>query len=195
MNIIPMVVEKDKYGQKSMDLWSRLFSDRIVYLSGHIEPETADLIVGQLLYLEAQDPYSDIYFYINSPGGSVIAGNSILDVMDYIKCDISTIGLGQCDSMGAVILSNGTPDKRLCFERTEIMIHQVKSSFISGQAADIKLRADRIEDMNNALIATLARNCGKSMQEMELATDRDNFMDARQAKEFGLIDYIIRHKV
>lgn len=191
MIIIPNITEHTRYGEQSTDLWSKLFANRIISISGHIESETADLVVGQLLFLEAQDQYADIYMYINSPGGSVIAGNSILDVMDYIKCDVFTIGLGQCDSMAAVLLSNGTPGKRLCFERTEIMIHQVKSSFISGQAADIKLRAERIDEMNNALIATLAKNCNKSVREMEQYTDRDYFMSSAQALNFGLVDEII----
>lgn len=177
-------------GERSYDIYSRLLSDRIIFLTGHIEDDNAHLVVAQLLFLESQDKHAPIYLYVDSPGGSVIAGNAILSIMDYIQCDVSVICLSQCASMAAVILSAGTYGQRLAFARSEIMIHQVKS-YLGGQAADIKLRAERIEEMNHELIATLAKNCGKTIQEMEKATDRDNFMSAERALSFGIIDKII----
>lgn len=194
MGIIPFVIENSPRGERSSDIFSRLLADRIIFLDDHIMPINASVIIAQMLFLESQDSSKDIYFYINSPGGSVIAGNSILDAMDYVKCDISTIGLGQCASMAAVLLSNGTKGKRLCFERTEIMIHQVKGGGLWGQSSDIVIHAARIQEMNHDLISTLAKNCNKSLEELQGATDRDNFMSAKTAKEFGIIDSIIETK-
>lgn len=190
MIFIPSITSHDKHGEFTSDLYSYLLKNRIIFLTGRIEDDTANLVVAQLFFLESQDKHAPIYLYINSPGGSVIAGNSILDAMDYIKCDVSTVCLGQCASMAAVLLSNGRKGQRLAFPRSEIMVHQVKS-WLGGQASDIKLRADRIEEMNHDLIVTLARNCGQSIRDMEIATDRDNFMSAETAMNFGIIDGII----
>ena len=176
-----------------MSIFNRLFDDRIIFLENHITDMGANELVAQMLYLEAENPRADIYMYINSPGGAVTAGFFILDVMRYIQCPVSTICGGQAASMSAVILSSGTRGKRLAFQNAEIMIHKVSAGYY-GKEPDIKIQAERIEEMNANLIDILAENCGKPAKQLERDMDRDFFMSARQAKEYGLIDEVIQWK-
>ena len=190
MSFIPYVVEQTSRGERSYDIFSRLLNDRIIFLSEEVNDTTASLIVAQLLYLEAQDPDKDIQFYINSPGGSVTAGMAIYDTMQYIKCDVSTICIGLAASMGAFLLSAGAKGKRFALPHSEVMIHQPLGG-AQGQASDIKIRADLILRTRDMLNRILAENTGKSVEEIERDTDRDNFMTAEQALEYGLIDKVL----
>jgi len=190
--IVPLVIDKSTpHVERSLDLWSYLLKHRIVYLSGHIEPEVADIIVGQLLFLESQDRHSDIFLYINSPGGNVLAGLGIYDVMNYIKPDVSTVCLSQAASMGAVLLSSGTPGKRFSFPSAEIMIHKASAGFY-GKEPDIEISANRIIELNKNLVNILAKNTGRPLRELMRDTDRDNFMNPQEALQYGLIDEIIK---
>ncbi len=189
MPYVPMVVEQTSRGERSYDIYSRLLNDRVVILSDEVNDQTASLIVAQLLYLEAQDPDKDIQFYINSPGGSISAGLAIFDTMNYIKCDVSTICIGMAASMGAFLLSAGTKGKRIALPHSEIMIHQPLGG-AQGQASDIKIRAELILRTRDMLNRILAANTGKSIEEIERDTDRDHFMTAEQALEYGIIDKI-----
>ena len=191
MPYVPMVVEQTSRGERSYDIYSRLLNDRVVILSDEVNDQTASLIVAQLLYLEAQDPDKDIQFYINSPGGSISAGMAIYDTMNYIKCDVSTICIGMAASMGAFLLSSGTKGKRIALPNSEIMIHQPLTSGVQGQATDIKIRADHIIRTRERINRILCETTGQTMEVMDKATDRDNFMSAQEALEFGLIDKII----
>jgi len=191
MPYVPMVVEQTSRGERSYDIYSRLLNDRVVILSDEVNDQTASLIVAQLLYLEAQDPDKDIQFYINSPGGSISAGMAIYDTMNYIKCDVSTICIGMAASMGAFLLSAGTKGKRIALPNSEIMIHQPLTSGVQGQATDIKIRADHIIRTRERINRILCETTGQTMEVMDKATDRDNFMSAQEALEFGLIDKII----
>ena len=188
--LVPMVVEQTGRGERSYDIFSRLLNDRIIFLSDEVNDATASLVVAQMLFLEAQDPTKDISFYINSPGGSVTAGMAIYDTMKFIKCDVSTICIGLAASMGAFLLSAGTKGKRVSLPHSEIMIHQPLGG-AQGQASDIKIRADLILRTRDMLNKIMAENTGKPIEQIEKDTDRDNFMTAEQALEYGLIDRII----
>ncbi len=193
MSLVPMVVEQTSRGERSYDIYSRLLNDRIIMLSEDVNDVTASLVVAQLLYLEGQDPDKDINFYINSPGGSVTAGMAIYDTMQYIKCDVSTICIGLAASMGAFLLSSGAKGKRFALPNSEIMIHQplISGGGISGQATDIKIRADHIIKTRHKLNTILASNTEKEISIIENDTERDNFMTAFEAAEYGLIDKVI----
>ena len=190
MALVPYVVEQTSRGERSYDIFSRLLNDRIVFLSEEVNDTTASLVVAQLLYLEAQDPDKDIQFYINSPGGSVTAGLAIYDTMQYIKADVSTICIGLAASMGAFLLSSGAKGKRIALPNAEIMIHQPSGGF-RGQATDIQIHAENILKIKDRLNKILAENTGKSVDEIRDASERDNFMTAEEAKDFGLIDSVI----
>lgn len=190
MSLVPYVVEQTSRGERSYDIFSRLLNDRIVMLSEEVNDTTASLIVAQLLYLEAQDPDKDIQFYINSPGGSVTAGMAIYDTMQYIKPDVSTICVGMAASMGAFLLSSGAKGKRIALPNAEIMIHQ-PSGGSRGQASDIKIQADQILRIRENLNRILAANTGKSLEQIAADTERDHFLTAEEAKEYGLIDQVI----
>jgi len=190
MNLVPYVVEQTSRGERSYDIFSRLLNDRIVIMSEDVTDTTASLIVAQLLYLEAQDPDKDIQLYINSPGGSVTAGLAIYDTMQYIKADVSTICIGLAASMGAFLLSSGAKGKRIALPNAEIMIHQPSGGF-KGQATDIQIHAENILRTKNRLNMILAENTGKTVEDIREASERDNFMTAEEAKDFGLIDNVI----
>ena len=193
MALVPMVVEQTNRGERSYDIYSRLLNDRIVILSDEVNDTTASLVVAQLLYLEAQDPDKDIYLYINSPGGSVSADMAIYDTMNYIKCDVSTICIGMAASMGAFLLSSGAKGKRFALPNSEIMIHQPLGG-TQGQASDIKIHAEHILRTRDNLNNILAANTGRPLEEIRRDTERDNFMRAAEACEYGLIDRVIdRH--
>ncbi|MBO4228770.1 MAG: ATP-dependent Clp endopeptidase proteolytic subunit ClpP [Clostridia bacterium] len=189
MAVIPMVVEQTGRGERSYDIYSRLLNDRIVFLGDEINDQTASLVVAQLLFLEAQDPDKDISLYINSPGGSVSAGMAIYDTMNFIKCDVSTICIGMAASMGAFLLSSGAKGKRIALPNSTIMIHQPLGG-MQGQASDIKIHADHILTIKKKLNEILASNTGKPLDVIERDTDRDNFLSAEEAKEYGLIDAV-----
>ena len=193
MSTIPYVIEQTSRGERSYDIFSRLLSDRIVFLGEEISDMSANLIIAQMLFLEAQDPKKDIQLYINSPGGSVSAGFAIYDTMQYIKCDISTICIGLAASFGAFLLAGGTKGKRIALPNAEIMIHQpaIHGNGIQGQATDIKITSDHIQKSKERLNSILARNTGKSIEAIALATERDHYMSATEAVDFGLIDKII----
>ena len=188
--LVPMVVEQTGHGERSFDIFSRLLNDRIIFLSDEVNDATASLVVAQMLFLEAQDPTKDICFYINSPGGSITAGMAIYDTMKYIKCDVQTICIGLAASMGAFLLSAGTKGKRIALPHSEIMIHQPLGG-AKGQATDIKIHAELILRTRDMLNKILAENTGKPLEQIERDTDRDNFMTAQQALEYGLIDRIL----
>lgn len=193
MNLIPYVVEQTSRGERSYDIFSRLLNDRIVMLSGEVNDEMASTIVAQLLFLESQDAEKDIQLYINSPGGSVTSGLAIYDTMRYIKPDVSTICIGMAASMGAFLLSSGAKGKRIALPNSEIMIHQ-PSGGSQGQASDIKIQAEHILSTKKRLNKILAANTGKPIEQVEIDSDRDNFMTAEEAKEYGLIDSIIANR-
>ena len=193
MALVPMVVEQTSRGERSYDIYSRLLNDRIIFLSDEVNDATASLVVAQLLYLEAQDPDKDVYLYINSPGGSITAGMAIYDTMNYIKCDVSTICVGMAASMGAFLLSSGAKGKRFALPNAEVMIHQPLGG-MQGQATDIKIHADRILNIKAKLNAILSEQTGKPLEVIERDTERDNFMSAEQAKEYGLVDKVITKK-
>ena len=193
MALVPMVVEQTSRGERSYDIYSRLLNDRIIFLADEVNDVTASLVVAQMLYLEAQDPDKDIYFYINSPGGSISAGMAIYDTMNYIKCDVSTICIGMAASMGAFLLSSGAPGKRFALPNSEIMIHQPLGG-MQGQASDIKIHADHILKIRDKLNKLLAEQTGKPLKTIERDTERDNFMSADEACEYGLIDKVISKK-
>ena len=190
MSLVPYVVEQTSRGERSYDIFSRLLNDRIVMLSEEVNDTTASLIVAQLLYLEAQDPDKDIQFYINSPGGVVTAGLAIYDTMQYIKPDVSTICVGMAASMGAFLLSSGAKGKRIALPNAEIMIHQ-PSGGSQGQCTDIQIQAEQILKIKNRLNAILADNTGKSVEQITADCERDHFMSAEEAKDYGLIDKVI----
>jgi ATP-dependent Clp protease protease subunit len=185
-----MVIEQTSRGERSYDIYSRLLNDRIIFLADEVNDVTASLVVAQLLFLEAQDPDKDIHLYINSPGGSVTAGMAIYDTMNFIKCDVSTICIGMAASMGAFLLSSGAKGKRLALPNSEIMIHQPLGG-MQGQATDIKIHADHILRTRDTLNRILAENTGRSIKEIARDTERDNFMTAQAAMEYGLIDRVI----
>jgi len=190
MSYIPYVVEQTGRGERSYDIYSRLLKDRIIMLSGEVNDQVASTIVAQLLFLEAQDPDKDIYFYINSPGGVITSGLSMYDTMNYIKPDIVTICMGQAASMGAFLLSSGTPGKRYALPNARIMIHQ-PSGGAQGQSTDIQIQAEEIQRLKDSLNEIMAKNCGKKAKQLEKDTERDNFMSSKEAVEYGLIDKVL----
>ncbi len=193
MSLVPYVIEQTSRGERSYDIYSRLLKDRIIFLGEEVNDVTASLIVAQMLFLEAEDPGKDINFYINSPGGSVTAGMAIYDTMNYIKSDVSTICIGMAASMGAFLLAGGTKGKRFALPNSEIMIHQ-PSGGAKGQATDIKIVADNIIKTRKRLNDILAQNTGKPLEIIEVDTERDFYMMAEEAKEYGLIDGILVHR-
>ena len=190
MTMVPYVVEQTSHGERSYDIFSRLLNDRIIMLNGQVDDASASVIVAQMLYLEGQDPDKDISFYINSPGGSVSAGMAIHDTMQYIKCDVSTICIGMAASMGAFLLSAGAKGKRFALPNSEIMIHQPLGQ-AQGQATDILIHANHIQRTKDNLNRILSENTGKPLEIIQQDTDRDNFMSAAEAAEYGLIDKVI----
>lgn len=193
MALVPVVVEQTSRGERSYDIYSRLLNDRIIFLADEVNDVTASLVVAQMLYLEAQDPDKDIHFYINSPGGSISAGMAIYDTMNFIKCDVSTICIGMAASMGAFLLSSGTPGKRYALPNAEVMIHQPLGG-MQGQATDIKIHADHILRIREKLNRILAEQTGKPLKTIQNDTERDNFMTADEAAAYGLIDKVITKK-
>ncbi|MBP9864536.1 ATP-dependent Clp endopeptidase proteolytic subunit ClpP [Patescibacteria group bacterium] len=188
--LVPTVIEKSQNGERAYDIYSRLLKDRIIMLGSAIDDDIANVIVAQILFLESQDKTKDIKLYINSPGGSVSAGLAIYDTMQHVSCDVSTICIGMAASMGAVLLAGGTKGKRLALPNSEIMIHQVLGG-VEGQASDIKIRAERILKTKDQLNKILAKHTGQNMQTIEHDTDRDNFMDPKQALKYGMIDKVL----
>ena len=193
MSLVPYVIEQTSRGERSYDIYSRLLKDRIIFLGEEVTDVSASLIVAQLLFLESEDPGKDINFYINSPGGSVTAGMAIYDTMNYVKCDVSTICIGMAASMGAFLLSGGTKGKRLALPNAEIMIHQ-PSGGAQGQATDIKIVSDHIIKSRHKLNTILAANTGKPLDVIAVDTERDNYMSAQEAVEYGLIDSVIEKR-
>ena len=191
--LVPMVVEQTNRGERSYDIYSRLLKDRIIFLGDEVDNNTANLIIAQLLFLEAEDPDKDISFYINSPGGSVTAGFAIYDTMQYIRCDVSTICVGLAASMGSFLLAAGAKGKRLSLPHSEIMIHQPLGG-AKGQAADIKIQADHILFIRSRMNALLSEMTGQPLDVIERDTDRDNWMTAEDAVRYGLIDKVIAHR-
>lgn len=196
MSLVPYVVEQTNRGERSMDIFSRLLTDRIIILSEEVNMQTASLVIAQMLFLEGQDPDKDISFYINSPGGVITAGMAIYDTMQYIKCDVSTICMGMAASMGAFLLSSGTKGKRLALPNSEILIHQplISGGGISGQCTDIKIHSDHMVRTRQKLNEILAANTGKPIDVIERDTERDNYLTAREAMEYGLVDKVIEHR-
>ena len=196
MSLVPYVVEQTNRGERSMDIYSRLLNDRIIILSEEVNNTTASLVIAQMLFLEGQDPDKDISFYINSPGGVITAGMAIYDTMQYIKCDVSTICMGMAASMGAFLLSSGTKGKRLALPNSEILIHQplIAGGGISGQCTDIKIHSDHMVYTRNKLNEILSKNTGKPLDVIERDTERDNYLTAQEAMEYGLIDKVIEHR-
>ena len=192
MSFVPYVVEQSSHGERSYDIFSRLLNDRIIVLSEDVNDTSASLVVAQLLYLEGQDPDKDISLYINSPGGSISAGMAIHDTMQYIKCDVSTICIGMAASMGAFLLSSGAKGKRIALPNSEIMIHQpLISGGLSGQCTDIKIASDHLVRVRQKMNEILAENTGKPLDVVTADCERDNFMSAQEAMEYGLIDKVI----
>ena len=193
MSLVPYVIEQTSRGERSYDIYSRLLKERIIFLGEEVTDASASVIVAQLLFLESEDPNKDISLYINSPGGSVTAGMAIYDTMKYIKCDVSTICIGMAASMGAFLLAGGTKGKRFALPNAEIMIHQ-PSGGSKGQASDMKIVADHILKTKDKLNRILAENTGKSLDVIERYTDRDNYMSAAEAVEYGLIDSVVSNR-
>ena len=193
MSFVPYVIEQTSRGERSYDIYSRLLNDRIIFLGEEVTDVSANLIVAQLLFLESEDPGKDIHMYINSPGGSVSAGHAIYDTMQYIKCDVSTICIGMAASMGAFLLAGGTKGKRMALPNSEIMIHQ-PSGGAQGQATEIKIVAEQILKTKRKLNEILAANTGKPLEQIEIDTERDNYMSAEEAKAYGLIDNVITNR-
>lgn len=193
MSLVPYVIEQTSRGERNYDIYSRLLKERIIFLGEEVNETTASLVVAQLLFLESEDPTKDIHLYINSPGGSVTAGMAIYDTMNYIKCDVSTICMGMAASMGAFLLSGGTKGKRLALPNAEIMIHQPLGG-AKGQATEIQIAAEHILKTKKRLNEILAKNTGKSIDIIEKDTDRDNYLTAYEALEYGLIDKVIESR-
>ena len=196
MSLVPYVVEQTSRGERSYDIFSRLLSDRIIFLGEEVSNTSASLIVAQMLFLEAQDPEKDIQLYINSPGGSVTAGFAIYDTMQYIKCDVSTICIGLAASFGAFLLAGGAKGKRIALANAEIMIHQpaIHGNGVQGQATDIKIMSDHMQKSKQRLNRILAENTGKSVEQIQTDTERDNYMSAKEALQYGLIDQVIEKR-
>lgn len=193
MSLVPYVIEQTSRGERSYDIYSRLLKDRIIFLGEEVNDVSANLIVAQLLFLESEDPGKDIHLYINSPGGSVTAGMAIYDTMQYIKCDVSTICMGLAASMGAFLLAGGAKGKRMALPNAEVMIHQ-PSGGAKGQATEIEIVAEQILKTKHRLNSILAQNTGQSLETIARDTERDNYMTAEEAKNYGLIDMVIQHR-
>ena len=193
MSLVPYVIEQTSRGERSYDIYSRLLKDRIIFLGEEVTDVSANLIVAQLLFLESEDPGKDIHLYINSPGGSVTAGMAIYDTMQYIKCDVSTICMGLAASMGAFLLAGGTKGKRMALPNAEIMIHQ-PSGGAKGQATEIEIVAEQILKTKQRLNSILAQNTGQTLETIARDTERDNYMTAQEAKDYGLIDMVVEHR-
>ncbi|ELG4675523.1 ATP-dependent Clp endopeptidase proteolytic subunit ClpP [Vibrio cholerae] len=191
--LVPMVVEQTSRGERSYDIYSRLLKERVIFLTGQVEDHMANLVVAQLLFLESENPDKDIFLYINSPGGSVTAGMSIYDTMQFIKPNVSTVCMGQACSMGAFLLAGGAPGKRYVLPNSRVMIHQPLGGF-QGQASDIQIHAQEILTIKNKLNRLLAEHTGQPIEVIERDTDRDNFMSADQAVEYGLVDAVLKHR-
>jgi ATP-dependent Clp protease protease subunit len=191
--LVPMVVEQTSRGERSYDIYSRLLKDRVIFLTGQVEDHMANLVVAQLLFLESENPDKDIFLYINSPGGSVTAGMSIYDTMQFIKPNVSTLCVGQACSMGAFLLAGGAPGKRYVLPNSRVMIHQPLGGF-QGQASDIQIHAQEILSIKNKLNTLLAEHTGQPLDVIERDTDRDNFMSAQQAVDYGIVDAILTHR-
>jgi len=194
MALVPMVVEQTSRGERSYDIYSRLLKERVIFLVGQVEDHMANLVVAQMLFLESENPDKDIYLYINSPGGVVSAGLAIYDTMKFIKPDISTLCIGQAASMGAFLLTGGTKGKRHCLPNSRMMIHQPLGGF-QGQASDIEIHAKEIMELKARLNRIMAENTGQKLESLENDTDRDNFMNAEQAVEYGLIDSVLTSRI
>ena len=198
MSLVPIVVESSGRSERSFDIYSRLLRDRIIFLTTEVNDQTASLIVAQLLFLESEDPDKDISLYINSPGGSVTAGMAIYDTMQYIKCDVSTICMGMAASMGAFLLASGTKGKRFALPNAEIMIHQPliggQGGGLSGQTTDIKIHAEHMVYIRDKMNRMLSEYTGQPLEKIQQDTERDNYLTAQQAKEYGLIDEVIAHR-
>ena len=196
MALVPYVVEQTSRGERSFDIFSRLLNDRIIMLCEAIDDHVASLVISQLLYLESQDPEKDIDLYINSPGGSVTAGMAIYDTIQYIRCDVNTICIGMAASMGAFLLSSGTKGKRFSLPNSEIMIHQplIGGNGISGQCTDVKIHSDHLVATREKLNRILAENSGKSIEQVAVDTERDNYLSAQEAADYGLVDKVIAHR-
>ena len=193
LNLVPMVVEQTARGERAYDIFSRLLKERVVFIVGPIDDHTANLVVGQLLFLESENPDKDIHFYVNSPGGSVSAGLAIYDTMQFIKPDVSTICVGQAASMGALLLGAGAKGKRYALPNSRIMIHQPLGGF-QGQATDIEIHTREILDARDRINTILSRHTGQSLDKIRVDTDRDNFMGGEQAKAYGLIDSVLERR-
>ncbi len=189
MTLVPMVVDRTESGERSFDIYSRLLEDRVIFLSGPINTDIANLVVAQLIYLESKDPTKDISLYINSPGGEVVAGMAIYDTMNYIRCDVSTICIGMAASMGAFLLSSGTKGKRYALPNSEIMIHQVLGG-AQGQASDVEIQTKQLLKLKKKLNSILAENTNKTIEQIEKDTDRDNYLSAQEALEYGIVDQV-----
>jgi len=192
--LVPMVVEQTSKGERSYDIYSRLLKERIIFLSGQVQDQVSSLIVAQLLFLESEDPKKDIYFYINSPGGVVTSGLAMYDTMQYIKPDVATLCIGQAASMGSLLLSAGAPGKRFSLPNSRVMIHQPSGGF-QGQATDIEIHAQEILKLKKRLNSIYASHTGQKISVIEKAMERDNFMSAQEAKDFGLIDKVIQNRI
>lgn len=192
-NLVPMVVEQSSRGERAYDIYSRLLKDRIIFIVGKIDDYVANLVVAQLLFLESEDPKKDIYMYINSPGGVITSGLSILDTMNYLKCDVSTVCFGQAASMGAVLLAGGAKGKRFALPNSRVMIHQPLGG-VQGQASDIEIHAKEIKTLKEKLNNILATATGQTLKKIEKDTERDFFMDSKEAAKYGLIDEILENR-
>ena len=193
LNLVPMVVEQTARGERAYDIYSRLLKDRLIFIVGPVEDQMANLIVAQLLYLESENPDKDIQLYINSPGGSVTAGLSIYDTMQFVNCDVSTICLGQAASMGALLLAGGTKGKRFALPHSRIMVHQPSAGF-QGQATDISIHANEILELKKRLNDIMAKHTGQSLEQIERDLERDNFMSSEAALEYGLVDTVLAER-
>jgi ATP-dependent Clp protease protease subunit len=191
--LVPMVIEQTSRGERSFDIYSRLLKERIIFLTGEVNDEVSSLVCAQLLFLESENPKKDIYLYINSPGGVVTSGMAMYDTMKYISCDVATLCIGQACSMGSFLLAGGTKGKRFALPNSEVMIHQPLGG-MQGQATDIKIHAERIIKMKETLNKILSERCGKPYETICADTERDNFMTAQQAKEYGLVDEVIENR-
>ncbi len=192
--LVPMVVESTNRGERAYDIYSRLLKERIVFLTGPVFDQVGALIAAQLLFLEAENPSKDISFYINSPGGAVTAGLAIYDTMQYIRCDVSTVCIGQAASMGSLLLSAGAPGKRYALPNARVMVHQPSGGF-HGQASDIEIHAREILALRGRLNEIYVKHCGQSLEKVEEALDRDRFMSPEEAREFGIVDEVVEHRI
>ena len=193
LNLVPMVVEQTARGERAYDIYSRLLKERVVFIVGPVEDYMANLVVAQLLYLESENPDKDIHLYINTPGGIVSAGLSIYDTMQFVKCDISTICIGQAASMGALLLAGGTKEKRFALPHSRVMVHQPSAGF-QGQATDINIHAQEVLDLKARLNAIMAKHTGKDFKQIEADLERDNFMDAEKAVAYGIVDTVLAER-